>query len=317
MNGLKSRINWTICRKSGIKYRYHSAEMTQPHPRSQENPVVINCAGLLLDLRQPAVMGVLNATPDSFSDGGDFIEPESALRRIREMVDLGAAIIDIGGESTRPGAEPVSESEELERTVPILTTAVKAHPETLFSIDTTKYGVAREALKAGAHIVNDVSGLEKEPRFADLCAESGAAYICMHSSGNPKTMQQNPRYRHVVDEIKEFLEKKLVYLRKKGVDNSIIDPGIGFGKTLQHNLKLVAGLSRFRELKTPILIGASRKSSIGKILDGRPVDGRLAGTIALHYHCLVEGASIIRVHDVQEAVDSVKIFNAVQAAGAE
>lgn len=291
--------------------------MTHPHPHSREYSEVLNCAGQLLDLRQPTVMGVLNTTPDSFSDGGDFVEPDRALHRIREMVDRGAAIIDIGGESTRPGAEPVSESEELERTIPVLKEAVKSHPDTLFSIDTTKYAVAREALQAGAHLVNDVSGLEKEPRFAELCAETGAAYICMHSSGSPKSMQKNPRYRNVVDDVKEFLNEKLVYLRKQGVDNSIIDPGIGFGKTLKHNLKLVAGLSRFRELKTPILIGASRKSSIGEILDGRPVDGRLAGTIALHYHCLMEGASIIRVHDVEEAVDSVKIFNAVQAAAAE
>jgi len=282
---------------------------------SQKN--ILQCRNKVLNLESPAVMGILNTTPDSFSDGGEFTDLPTALGRISQMIGEGADIIDIGGESTRPGADPVSEREELARTIPILEKATATHPNTLYSIDTTKYEVARQAIKAGAHIINDVSGLQKEPRFAKLCAETGAAYICMHSLGNPKTMQQDPVYDNVTEDILAFLKEKLAYLAKKGVDNVIIDPGIGFGKTLEHNLKLVAGLSNFRELKTPILIGASRKSSIGEILGGRPSDRRLAGTIALHYHCLLEGASIIRVHDVEEAADSVKIFNAVQSARKE
>lgn len=262
----------------------------------------------------PIVMGILNTTPDSFSDGGEYNTSSAALDRIGQMVEEGASIIDIGGESTRPGSDPVSVEAELERTIPVMEKATATHPHTLFSIDTTKYEVARAALKAGAHIINDVSGLEKEPRFADLCAHTGASYICMHSQGDPKTMQKKPEYENVVDDVFNQLKKKLLHLKAKGVDNVIIDPGIGFGKTLKHNLELVAGLSRFKDLKTPILIGASRKSSIGELLGNRSVEGRLAGTISLHYQCLINGATIIRVHDVEEAVDSVKIYNAVQSA---
>jgi len=260
------------------------------------------------------VMGILNTTPDSFSDGGDYITVSAALLRVDQMVKEGAAIIDIGGESTRPGSDPVPVQVELERTIPVLEKAAESFRDTLFSIDTTKFDVAKAALKAGAHIINDVSGLDKEPRFAELCAETGAAYICMHSQGDPKTMQGKPQYENVVGDVYKLLKKKLLHLRAKGVDNVIIDPGIGFGKTLRHNLELVAGLSRFSDLETPILVGASRKSSIGELLGNRSVEARLAGTISLHYHCLLNGASILRVHDVQEAVDSIKIFNAVQSA---
>lgn len=258
-------------------------------------------------------MGILNTTPDSFSDGGEYEETSAAVHRIVQMVQEGADIIDIGGESTRPGSDPVSVDTELKRTIPVLEKTVSVYPEVLFSIDTTKYEVAKAALDAGVHIVNDVSGLTKELRFADLCAETGAAYICMHSQGDPKTMQNEPAYNDVVSDIFSFLKKRLLYLAENGVDNIIIDPGIGFGKTLAHNLKLVAGLNEFKALKTPILTGVSRKSSIGEILGGRPAERRLAGTIALHYQCLINGASVIRVHDVEEASDSVKIFNAVQA----
>jgi dihydropteroate synthase len=257
-------------------------------------------------------MGILNTTPDSFSDGGKFNTEEAALNRIAEMARQGADIIDVGGESTRPGSEPVSVDEELSRTIPVLRRAVKAHPNLLFSIDTTKYEVAKQALNAGAHIINDVSGLKKEPRFADLCASTGAAYICMHSQGDPKTMQENPSYENVVDDVLNELMQAKVELHEKGVDNLIVDPGIGFGKTMEHNLRLITNLPHFLQLGCPILVGASRKSLIGKLLNDRPTEGRLAGTIALHYHCLMQGATILRVHDVQEAVDSVKIFNALQ-----
>ncbi|HKL14809.1 MAG TPA: dihydropteroate synthase [Balneolaceae bacterium] len=270
------------------------------------------CRDKVLDLGFPVAMGILNTTPDSFSDGGQFNTEEAALDRISEMAAQGAVIIDIGGESTRPGSEPVSVEEELSRTIPVMKRAVAAHQNLLFSIDTTKYEVAKQALEAGAHIINDVSGLKKEPRFAELCSETGAAYICMHSQGDPKTMQNNPAYDNVAEDVLSELMRAKVELRQKGVDNVIMDPGIGFGKTTEHNLQLIVNLPHLLQLNCPILVGASRKSLIGKLLDGRPTDGRLAGTIALHYHCLLQGASILRVHDVQEATDSIEIFKAVQ-----
>ncbi len=257
-------------------------------------------------------MGILNVTPDSFSDGGQFNDTGSALERIGEMIEEGAAIIDVGGESTRPGSDPVSLETEIDRTIPVLKKAVAEFPETLFSIDTTKFEVAEKALDAGVHIINDVSGLSKEPRFIGLCRETGAAYICMHSQGNPKTMQKNPEYGNVVDEISGFFKKRLSQLKAESVNNVVLDPGIGFGKTLDHNLEIIAELHQFTTLQCPVLVGASRKSMIGQLLDGRPADDRLAGTLAVHYHCLINGASILRVHDVKEAADTVKIFKALK-----
>lgn len=265
-----------------------------------------------LDLSSPKIMGILNATPDSFSDGGDFNELESALGRIGLMVSQGASIIDIGGESTRPGSEPVTEQEELDRVLPILEKAIPQFPDTLFSIDTTKYRVAEEALKLGTHFVNDISGLQKEPRFVDLCVQYQAGYVMMHSQGNPKTMQEDPTYEDVFKDIYRFFEEQLERCREKGLENVVIDPGIGFGKTQDHNLKLLANLDRFKELGYPIMVGASRKSMIGTILNDRPVDDRLTGTVAVHYHAMMQGANIIRVHDVKEARDSVLVYNAIR-----
>jgi dihydropteroate synthase len=259
-------------------------------------------------------MGILNATPDSFSDGGSFNETDIALERIGQMVEQGASIVDIGGESTRPGSEPVSEQQELDRVLPILEKAVPEFPNTFFSIDTTKYRVAEEALKAGAHFVNDVSGLQKEPLFVDLCLQYQAGYIMMHSQGDPKTMQEDPSYDDVVRDVYNFFEEQLKQAEAKGLKHVIIDPGIGFGKTLDHNLKLLAYLDRFKELGHPILVGASRKSMIGAILNDRPVDDRVTGTVAVHYHAMMQGANIIRVHDVKEANDSLLVYNAIKSA---
>jgi len=258
-------------------------------------------------------MGILNVTPDSFSDGGRFTDPDRALDRIHIMRREGAQIIDVGGESTRPGAKPVSEEEELERVMPVLTKAIEYFPELVYSIDTTKYEVARQALKTGVQIVNDVSGLKKELRLADLCAKHEAAYILMHAQGDPQTMQQNPAYSDVVEEVYTFFKEKIETLKGKGVNKIIIDPGIGFGKTLEHNLKLIAGLDKFTQFDLPVLVGASRKSMIGKILDGRPTEERLAGTLSVHYHALMKGANLLRVHDVKEASDSIRIFQAIQS----
>lgn len=258
-------------------------------------------------------MGILNATPDSFSDGGRYLDVGRALDRIHIMIQDGAEIIDIGGESTRPGSDPVSIQEEMDRVMPVIEKALPIFDGVEFSIDTTKYQVARAALENGVHIVNDVSGLQKEPRLADLCAEFNASYVLMHSQGDPKTMQKDPQYDNVLKDILNFFGEKLKELQNKGVQKIIVDPGIGFGKTLEHNLKLIEGLEVFKEFELPILVGASRKSMIGTILNGRPTDGRVIGTVALHYHALMKGANILRVHDIKEASDSIRIFNAIQS----
>ncbi|MFO7799746.1 MAG: dihydropteroate synthase [Rhodohalobacter sp.] len=267
-----------------------------------------------LDLSTPKVMGILNVTPDSFSDGGEYNHKQTALQRIEEMIVQGAEIVDIGGESTRPGSDPVSVDEESSRVLPVLKVAIERFQNIFFSVDTTKYDVARPALEAGAHIINDVSGLQKEPRFSELCAEFNAGYVLMHSQGDPKTMQDNPEYRDVISDITGFLGRQIEILEKKGVVSVFVDPGIGFGKTLQHNLKIISGLHKFTKFGYPVLMGASRKSMIGKILEDRPADGRLAGTLAVHYHSLLNGAKILRVHDVQEASDSIQVFNAIVSA---
>jgi dihydropteroate synthase len=266
----------------------------------------------VLDLSHPQVMGILNVTPDSFSDGGQFINEEIALDHIREMIEAGASIIDVGGESTRPGSEPVNTPDELNRIIPILKRAIPKYPDTFFSIDTTKYEVARKALKIGAHIINDISGLQKEPRLADLCAQYDVPLIIMHSKGDPKTMQKDPEYYDVVEEVNRFFEEKINLAKSKGVTKIIIDPGIGFGKKLEHNLKLLAKLEAFGKFGCPILIGASRKSMITHILGKRAVPERLSATLAIHYDSMMRGARIIRVHDVKEASDIVAVFNAIQ-----
>ena len=276
---------------------------------SSKKPISKN----LPDLTTPQIMGIVNATPDSFSDGGRFTELSRARDHIYLMKKSGASIIDIGGESTRPGSDSVSEKEELSRVMPVIEGGLSNFPELLYSIDTTKYEVAKQALKAGARIINDVSGLQKEPRMAELAAEYQAAYIIMHSQGDPKTMQQNPVYEDVVDDVYSFFERQIKFAQSLGVEEIVIDPGIGFGKTLVHNLKLLAHLDKFTKIGFPVLVGASRKSMIGKILDERPVEDRLTGTIAIHYDALIKGASILRVHDVREASDSVRIFSAIQS----
>lgn len=269
----------------------------------------------MLDLSSPKVMGILNATPDSFSDGGNYNEVDAALRHINKMVSEGAHIIDVGGESTRPGSESIAVQQELDRVLPILEKAIPQYPDTFFSIDTTKYRVAEEALKLGTHIVNDISGLQKEPRLAELCAAYDAGYILMHSQGDPKTMQDNPRYDDVVNDIYLFFREKVDWAKEQGLQHIILDLGIGFGKTLQDNLDLLANLDTFQNLGCPMMVGASRKSMIGDILNGRSVDDRLIGTVAVHYHALLNGATLLRVHDVKEAVDSVKVFEALSAEG--
>ena len=265
----------------------------------------------MLDLSFPRVMGILNVTPDSFSDGGQFNQVEKALIHLENMIREGADIIDIGGESTRPGAEFVTSDEELNRVIPILEKAIPKYPDILFSVDTTKYEVADAALKTGVHFINDVSGLQKEPRFAELCAKFQVPLILMHSKGNPKEMQIAPHYDDVLAEVKRFFQKKINLAHSYGLDNLIIDPGIGFGKNLGHNLTLLAHLNYFSDLGYPILVGASRKSMLSAILDSRPISERLSATLAVHYDAMMRGARIIRVHDVREAADTVAVFKAI------
>ena len=250
---------------------------------------------------RPIVMGILNVTPDSFSDGGRYVGVSAALERAREMVNEGADIIDVGGESTRPGADPVPLEEELERVIPVIE-AIKAELDVPISVDTYKAPVAEEALKAGAVMVNDVSGMRFSPDMARVVARYGAYGVVMHMKGTPRDMQKAPFYNDVVGEIKAFFLERLEYLVNQGVDKRkvILDPGIGFGKRLEDNLALVRGIPSFLELGCPLLLGPSRKSFIGRVLD-LPVEERLEGTLAVVAIAVFLGATLVRVHDVMAA----------------
>jgi dihydropteroate synthase len=243
------------------------------------------------------IMGIVNVTPDSFSDGGEFLDAERAIAHGRELVEEGADVVDVGGESTRPGAEAVPAEEELRRTQPVVEALSSAGFSV--SIDTSKVGVAQAALDAGAAMVNDVTALRAEPELAGLCAERGCEVVLMHMLGDPRTMQENPVYEDVVDDIKAFLAARIEFAVSEGIDEERIwiDPGVGFGKTLEHNLELHRRLGELAELGRPIVFGSSRKSFIG-MLTGAEVDERLGGTIASNVIAYANGASMLRVHDV-------------------
>ncbi|MBO9540356.1 dihydropteroate synthase [bacterium] len=253
-------------------------------------------------------MGILNVTPDSFSDGGTHGTVEAALSHARRMLAEGADFIDVGGESTRPGAVPVSVEDECARVVPVIR-ALAAETDAALSIDTFKPEVALAALEAGAHLVNDISGLE-QPAMRRAIARHKAAAVAMHMQGTPQTMQQAPHYDDVVREVRAYLEDKLVEAKAEGLDRVALDPGIGFGKTLEHNLALLRHLAVFKELGAPVLLGTSRKGFIGQLLD-LPVDQRVEGTMATVALAVRDGVDIVRVHDVREAVRTVTIADAV------
>ncbi|MEE9499955.1 MAG: dihydropteroate synthase [Candidatus Omnitrophota bacterium] len=257
------------------------------------------------------IMGVLNRTPDSFSDGGKFMDEDAALRHIRKMASDGADIIDIGGESTRPGSRNVSVSEEISRTIPIIEKLSK-DLDVPISIDTSKHEVALEAIRAGATIVNDITGLKADTKMAEVVAASGVAVCVMHIKGAPKDMQNNPTYDDLMAEIINSLRESIEIAVGAGVlpDKIIVDPGIGFGKTLEHNLTIINRLGELKVLDKPILIGASRKSFIGKTLERHP-DERLMGTAATSALAIMNGADIIRVHDVKEMADVAKMVDAI------
>jgi dihydropteroate synthase len=258
-------------------------------------------------------MGVVNVTPDSFSDGGLFLDPAAALAHGRRLLDEGADILDVGGESTRPGAEPVPEELELERVLPVVEPL--AGDGARVSIDTAKAGVARAALDAGAEIVNDVTAFRAAPDMAGLVADRGAGCVLMHMLGEPRTMQDDPRYDDVVSEVRAFLEERLAFAVEEGVpeDRVWLDPGIGFGKTIDHNLELIRRLDEIVAIGRPVVVGTSRKSFLGK-LTGRPERERVAATVATNVMALERGASVFRVHDVAESRDALTVAAATVTA---
>jgi len=273
----------------------------------------LNCRGKILSLSPvPIIMGILNVTPDSFSDGGEFLDPARAIEQALSMIADGAAIIDIGGESTRPGAEPVSPEEQIRRVVPVIK-SLASQNDTPISIDTTSSKVAIAALDAGAAIVNDISALRFDTEIAAVAAQAQVPVVLMHMQGSPHVMQTNPTYVDVVQEVKAFLAERINFAVAAGIGRSqiVIDPGIGFGKTLEHNLLLLRHLADFSDLAVPLLVGPSRKSFIGKVLDIPDPHDRLWGTAAAVACCVASGAQIIRVHDVREMSQVVRLTAAI------
>lgn len=274
--------------------------------------MLMNCAGKILNLCQPAVMGVLNVTPDSFSDGGRYTALDAALHRADAMVAEGAAIIDVGGESTRPGAPPVSVQEELDRVLPVVERLAQELPIPI-SVDTSKPEVMREAARAGAGLINDVWAL-RQPGALEAAAASGLPVCLMHMLGEPATMQQEPRYDDVVTEVRAFLAERVQACMAAGIprERILVDPGFGFGKTLEHNLSLLRYLDSFTDMAAGVLAGVSRKSMIGLLLNA-PVGERLAGSLAAAVIAAWQGAHVIRAHDVRETVQALRVCAAVRA----
>lgn len=260
------------------------------------------------DFNSPLIMGILNVTPDSFSDGGNYYIKEKAVKHALEMFEEGTDIVDIGGESSRPGSEPVSLEEEKRRVIPVISEILSKKPDSLLSIDTTKSAVALEACKAGVRIINDISGLTFDSEIINVAKEFSARLIIMHIKGTPRNMQVNPFYENVITEICEFLEKQIKKAKDAGVEDIIVDPGIGFGKRVEDNFEILKNLSEFKKLGYPVLVGLSRKSFLGKALNldinERDIATSVAETIAI-----INGASIIRTHNVANAVNARKLLN--------
>lgn len=266
---------------------------------------------------RPLVMGIINVTPDSFSDGGLALAPEAALARARALVAAGADLLDIGGESTRPGAEDVAEAGEIARTVPVIAAIRALGIATPISIDTRKAAVAAAALAAGADMVNDVSAMAYDPGMAAVVARAGVPVCLMHAQGTPQTMQQSPRYGDVLQEVHDFLAARIEHALDQGIarERLIVDPGIGFGKTLRHNLTLLSGLSLFHNLGVAVLLGASRKKFIGTLSGVDTAAARMPGSVAVALQAAAQGAQIIRVHDVTETVQALALWRALTSEG--
>ncbi len=270
--------------------------------------------GRRLDFSRYLVMGAINVTPDSFSDGGRFFKPEAAVERTRQMIDEGADIIDFGGESSRPGSEPITSDEELNRVVPVIQ-AVRGFSGIPISIDTTKAEVARRAIEAGADIINDISALRFDDRMVKVARDSDVPIIIMHMLGIPRTMQDNPSYTDCVNQLKNFFNERIDFCVKNGIkkDRIILDPGIGFGKRLQDNLSIIKRLDEFKTFGCPVMIGTSRKSFISMITGIKgDADKRIGGSIASMLAALSRGCNIVRVHDVAETVEAIKIAEAIK-----
>ena len=265
----------------------------------------------------PVLIGVLNVTPDSFSDGGAFFGKEVAAARAAGMLEEGAEIIDVGGESTRPGSDPVSPEEEARRVVPVIRGILAERPGAIVSVDTYRSGTAEAALRGGASVVNDVTALRGDPRLTEVVADARCLVILMHMLGEPKTMQRNPRYDDVVREVRDFLARRAEHAVASGVEEEsvILDPGIGFGKTLEHNLTLLNHLDSIVELGFPVLVGASRKSFIGRITGVEEAKERLFGTVATTVLAYERGATLFRVHDVRANREALAVARAVSSAG--
>ena len=265
----------------------------------------------VFDLKRPLLMGILNITPDSFSDGGQYLTLDEALKRAHQMIEEGVDIIDIGGESTRPGSEPVSVDEELKRIMPIIE-ALKKKSDIAISVDTYKPQVMKAVIDLDVAMINDVYALS-QPGAIDIIKHSNVGICLMHMQGTPKTMQVNPHYTNVVSEVKLFLDARVKHLISEGIDKSrmILDPGFGFGKTFEHNIALLQNLESFESLELPLLVGLSRKSFIRKILNG-DYDDHLSGSISAAIFSVIKGAKILRVHDVKETKSALKIINVAQ-----
>lgn len=276
--------------------------------------MLFRCRTRTLDLRRPCVMGILNTTPDSFSDGGLHFDVTRAVEAGLRMVEEGAAILDVGGESTRPGARPVDAAEEVDRVAPVIE-GLAARTEAVLSVDTSKPQVIDAAMRAGAHLVNDVRALRLPGALAAAAAHDAAVCV-MHMVGEPGTMQLDPRYDDVVDEVRRFLAERVTACRAAGIgaDSIAVDPGIGFGKTHQHNLELLRHLPAFTDIGGALLVGVSRKSVVGMIT-GRPLGERVVGSAMLAAACIERGAKIVRVHDVAATVDAVRIITALDGCG--
>ena len=282
----------------------HELRFTRPTPHTEED-----AQGYVLRWQGAALMGILNVTPDSFSDGGAFTALGAALSQAKGMLEAGAFILDVGGESTRPGAEPVRADEELDRVLPVIR-ALREETNALISVDTYKPEVALEALRAGANLVNDVSGL-RDAAMAEVCADAGVPVVIMHMQGNPQTMQRDPFYEGVSEEVFAYLTEKAQRALAAGVPGVVLDPGIGFGKTLAHNLELTRRLSDLTACPHPVLLGASRKGSVGELTGVGDAALRDPGSVAFHLFAAQRGAAMLRVHNVAAHAQALSVWNAL------
>lgn len=271
----------------------------------------INCKGQLIDLSHPKVMGILNSTPDSFYDGGRYKNEKDILEKVEKMLTEGATFIDVGAYSSRPGAKYVSEEEEQSRLLPVVELILKQFPDTIISIDTFRSNIVKKAVDIGAAMINDIAAGTMDANMMKTISELQIPYIMMHMQGTPDNMQQNPKYERIIEELLYFFSEKIAQARALGINDLIVDPGFGFGKTIAHNYEILKKLELFNILELPLLVGLSRKSMIYKLLETSP-DEALNGTSSLHMVALMKGASILRVHDVKEAMECVKLAAQLQ-----